>query len=433
MFQQRIRKVLHALHAFGAIEAVEDILLLFYLDENHPRKMRLLQQLLESPLAGDRNRLDQLAEDVGETIGLDVSQNLRHLTPTAVEHIISIWKTPLGTGNVFFLSTAALVDWVFDVIARERAYAGNTVTPVELIQLMIAPKRSDEVPHSLFDPSCGSGGLLLAAANLHTPTLSKVVGRSDALDDHRLASLARLVLGTQGVLLRDYSHGGQPEPEEKFDMIVSNPPFGQKTTWTHFEAKTSPRSRRMEVAYLQQVLHQMSATGQAAIIVPMSVLTGMRGEEREVREQMISKNLLEAVVLLPKRIFYGTGVQTAILYLNKVRETENILFIDLSKDGVKTKARTVLPDDLIEWSVLTMTAFLQVPDESRLTDHRLSVVSPDELEAVEYSFHQLLAKKVVASTQIERRSSSELYAESNEVVGRLQAIQVRIAQAIGES
>jgi type I restriction enzyme M protein len=154
----------------------------------------------------------------------------------------------------------------------------------------------------------------------------------------------------------------------KFDIVVANPPFsldkwGQEEAsgdrFRRFHRGIPPKSRG-DYAFISHMVEiALYGKGKVAVIVPHGVLF-RGGSEGKIRKALIEENLLEAVIGLPANLFYGTGIPTAILLFNKAKETDDVLFIDASREYEDGTNQNVLRSQDIEKIAATFKAFQSV-------------------------------------------------------------------------
>jgi len=206
---------------------------------------------------------------------------------------------------------------------------------------------------SVYDPTCGSGSLLLRVKKEVTH-----VGDFYGQEMNRTTyNLARMNMILHGVHYRNFDLKQEdtltkPQHSElKFEAVVANPPFSAK--WSsdkQFESddrfaqygKLAPASKA-DYAFITHMIHHLDDNGTMAVVLPHGVL--FRGAaEGHIRQYLIAqRNYLDAVIGLPANIFYGTSIPTCILVFKKCRENpDNILFIDASKHFDKVKNQNVL-------------------------------------------------------------------------------------------
>jgi len=217
---------------------------------------------------------------------------------------------------------------------------------------------------SVYDPTCGSGSLLLRVAKE-----VEDVGDFRGQEMNRTTyNLARMNMILHGVHYRNFDLRQEDTLEHpqhldhRFEAVVANPPFSAK--WSanpillsddRFSqyGKLAPSSKA-DFAFVQHMLYQLDENGTMAVVLPHGVL--FRGAaEGAIRRYLIEEqNWLDAVIGLPANIFYGTGIPTCILVFKKCREHPNdILFIDASAHFEKQKNQNFLRPTDIEKIVYT--------------------------------------------------------------------------------
>lgn len=240
--------------------------------------------------------------------------------------------------------------------------AGQFFTPREVVELIVEvlEPRSYE---SVYDPTCGSGGMLIASANLRKArggrgyTLS-LYGQEAVTDT---AGVARMNLFmhnlTQfkvevGDTLRDPRFKKPDGSVAHFDVILANPPYSLKwKPWSNDPRAVggvAPQSSA-DWAFVQHMIASMDPKkGRAGVVLPHGVLF-RGGQEAAIRQRVLDDELLEAIIGLPPNLFYSTPIPTAILVFRapgtKAPERQDgVLFIDASKRFTKAKNRNILTD-----------------------------------------------------------------------------------------
>jgi len=238
--------------------------------------------------------------------------------------------------------------------------AGEFYTPQQvssiLAQLVTVGK--DKLK-SVYDPTCGSGSLLLRVAK-EVKTVNAFYGQEMNPTTYNLCRM-NMIMHDVHYKRFDIKNEDTLERPQHYDMrfeaIVANPPFS--ANWSasplfmndeRFSAygKLAPSSKA-DFAFVQHMVHQLDENGTMAIVLPHGVLF-RGGAEGHIREYLIKeKNYLDAVIGLPANIFYGTSIPTCILVLKKKRiDTQNILFIDASQHYEKVKNQNVLRTEDID-------------------------------------------------------------------------------------
>ena len=262
--------------------------------------------------------------------------------------------------------------------------AGSFFTPQQVSEVMaqiVNPQEKDRV----YDPTCGSGSLLIRAAK--KGGLDKVSIYGQEVNNSAI-SMARMNMFIHdikdahiawGDTLANPQHLDSDGNLMKFDCIVANMPFS-KDKWAEgfnsggevsvdeeesnkstkkgkkkeFKMESSldrhhrfdlgvPPASKGDWAFLLHMIASMSGNGRVAAVAPHGVL--FRGaSEGRIRQSIIDKNLIDAVIGLPENLFYGTSIPACIVVFKRGRTTTDILFIDASKDFKKEKAKNKLRD-----------------------------------------------------------------------------------------
>jgi type I restriction enzyme M protein len=243
--------------------------------------------------------------------------------------------------------------------------AGEFYTPqqVSMILAKIVSTGKSKLK-SVYDPTCGSGSLLLRVAK----EVDDVAGFYGQESNPTTYNLCRMNMIMHDVHYRKFDIKNEDtlehpqHVEDRFEAVVANPPFSAKWSASplfmsddRFAAygKLAPGSKA-DFAFVQHMVHQLTDDGTMACVLPHGVLF-RGGAEGHIRKVLIEeKNYLDAVIGLPANIFYGTSIPTCILVLKKGREHKNnILFIDASQHFEKVKTQNMLRPDDIEKIVTT--------------------------------------------------------------------------------
>lgn len=237
---------------------------------------------------------------------------------------------------------------------------GQFYTPAEVSRTMAQLLCMNEFASkstTIYDPTCGSGSLLLRAMNETQRGQASLRGQEK---DNTTASLAILNMLLHGVddaeIQGNYDTLTQPQfvqagTLETFDICVANPPFSQPMTgaaddmYHRWKVEAVPPAKNADYAFLLHLIASMkSDTGRGACILPHGVL--FRGNvEGDIRKQVIDSGVIEGIVGLPSNVFYGTGIPACIILLNNKnrRDRKGIFFIDAKdgyvKDGNKNRLR----------------------------------------------------------------------------------------------
>jgi len=229
---------------------------------------------------------------------------------------------------------------------------------------------------SVYDPTCGSGSLLLRVAK-EVREVGDFFGQEMNRTTYNLARMNMILHGVhyrnfdlrQDDTLENPMHDGMT-----FEAIVANPPFS-----AHWSAKDLFKSddrfadygrlapkTKADYAFVMHMLHHLDDKGAMAVVLPHGALF-RGGAEGVIREYIIrEKNWLDAVIGLPANIFYGTGIPTCIMVFKKCRETEEVLFVDASTEFVRGKNQNWLDEPNIDRIVNGFRDRVETPRFSHL-------------------------------------------------------------------
>ncbi|MFG1267281.1 class I SAM-dependent DNA methyltransferase [Xanthobacter sp. DSM 14520] len=264
---------------------------------------------------------------------------------------------------------------------------GQFYTPTEVSRIIakvigISPKNT-VAGTTAYDPTCGSGSLLLKVA----AEAGKRITLEGQEKDVTTAGLARM-----NMILHDFPTArivaGNTLANPKFldgerlrtyDYVVANPPFSDKAWSNGIDTGRDPHARfswgapprkQGDYAYLLHIIRSMKSSGKAACILPHGVL--FRGNaEAEIREALIKSGYLKGVIGLPPNLFYGTGIPACIVVLDKENAAarRGIFMIDASKGFRKDGAKNRLREQDIHRIVDTFTRAADVPGYARMVPH----------------------------------------------------------------
>lgn len=244
--------------------------------------------------------------------------------------------------------------------------AGEFYTP-KVMSRLLAQLAAPQKGHTIFDPSCGSGSLLLEAAKVTGGKDFALFGQEVNGATWALARMNMFLHAQDSAVIKWCDTLNSPELVEgnrlmQFDRVVANPPFSLDK-WGHEEAKSDafgryargvPPKSVADYAFVSHIVASLKPkTGRAAVIVPHGVL--FRGAaEGKIRQALLEENLIDAVIGLPEGMFTSTGIPVAILVIDRSREKgganegrKDVMFIDASRDFVEGKKQNTLSDEHI--------------------------------------------------------------------------------------
>lgn len=285
---------------------------------------------------------------------------------------------------------------------------GEFYTPSELSELLarlVKPQENDRI----YDPTCGSGSLLIKVANQVPSGKVAIYGQERNGATHSLALMNMYLHGIDDAKIEWGDTLANPLHLDdgklmKFQAIVANPPFsldkwamgfageGANDKKFKMEASLDPHRRfewgvspssKGDYAFVQHMLYSLAENGRMATILPHGVL--FRGaSEGKIRQQIIEMNLLDAVIGLPENLFFGTNIPACIMVFKNDRKHKDILFIDASGVGLfeKGKNQNILREQDIE-------KIIEVYEKWEEIDKYSYVASLDEVKGNEYNLNIL--------------------------------------------
>lgn len=271
---------------------------------------------------------------------------------------------------------------------------GQFYTPAEVSRIMakvIEINKSKSQEETIYDPTCGSGSLLLKAAD-QAPYGITIYGQEYDKDTRALAVMNMWLHGNPDADIRHGNTLSNPDFKdditgelETFDFVVANPKFSDKS-WTNglnpehdiykrFDGydKTYPPKKNGDYAYFLHIIKSMKSTAKAAIILPLGVL--FRGNaEAEIRKKIIERGYIKGIIGLPPNLFYGTGIAASIIVLDKEKaekekdlpeDKKGIFMIDASKGYMKDGPKNRLREQDIHKIVDVFNSKKEIPKFSR--------------------------------------------------------------------
>ena len=239
--------------------------------------------------------------------------------------------------------------------------AGEFYTPQEVSKILAKIVTTGKQKlKSVYDPTCGSGSLLLRVAR-EVKDVAMFYGQEMNRTTYNLARMNMILHDVHyrqfDIKQEDTLEHPQHIDDLPFEAIVANPPFSANwsanpifTSDDRFSqyGKLAPASKA-DFAFVQHMIYHLAENGTMAIVLPHGALF-RGGAEQHIRKFLIeNKNYLDTVIGLPANIFYGTSIPTCILVFKKCRENpEDVLFIDASNDYEKVKTQNVLRDEHID-------------------------------------------------------------------------------------
>ncbi|GHQ11240.1 type I restriction-modification system subunit M [Helicobacter pylori] len=293
---------------------------------------------------------------------------------------------------------------------------GQFYTPSEvslLLSLLLGIDENTKQDKSIYDPTCGSGSLLLKASSLAGKNGLTIYGQEKDISTTALCKMNMILHNSSDA---DIAKGGSSTLSnpffikngmlQTFDYVVANPPFSLKN-WTdglsidpkskqvindrfnRFEDGTPPE-KNGDFAFLLHIIKSLKDTGKGAVILPHGVL--FRGNaEGAIRKNLLTKGYIKSVIGLAPNLFYGTSIPACVIVLDKenARARKGVFMIDASKDFKKDGNKNRLREQDVQKMIDTFNALKEIPYYSKM-------VSLEEISANGYNLniaHYIAAKQ----------------------------------------
>jgi len=267
---------------------------------------------------------------------------------------------------------------------------GEFYTPKEVVQLVVGLIKP-QAGNSIYDPTCGSGGMLIESAHYikaHGGTVGKHInaslyGQEKNLSTWAIAMINMIVHGFKDSDIRKGDTLSSPKHEEggelmTFDRVVANPPFSLKKWWSpveidikvdektgkeiapKYKTEVSDEYGRFkygipprgygDLAFVQHMISVLKYDGRMGVVLPHGILF-RGGEEGKIRQGLLEHDIIEAIVGLPEKLFYNTGIPASIIVVNKSKADNlkgKVVFIDASSEYKEGKNQNTLTDENIQ-------------------------------------------------------------------------------------
>ncbi len=319
----------------------------------------------EGKLGSGKEMQDRLSQLVAIFDGLDFRANRAEgddLLGDAYEYLMRHFATESGKSKGQFYTPAEVSRIMAQVIGIERA--GELREP------------------TVYDPTCGSGSLLIKAADEARTSKLAIYGQEMDVATWALARMNMILHGHPTAELWRGNTLSAPNFKNKngslrtFDFAVANPPFSTKA-WSsgldpaHDEFKRFeygiPPAKNGDYAFLLHLVASLKSTGKGAIILPHGVL--FRGnKEADIRRNLVQRGLIKGIIGLPANLFYGTGIPACIVVIDKeqAHARTGIFMVDASKAFLKDGNKNRLRSQDIHKIVDVFTRQIELPRYSRM-------------------------------------------------------------------
>lgn len=330
--------------------------------------------------------------------------------------------------------------------------AGEFYTPQQVSKILAKIVTADKTDlKNVYDPTCGSGSLLLRIGN--EANVRHYYGQELNSTTYNLARMNMLLheVSFQNFDIELGDTLEHPHFEDmRFEAVVANPPYS--ANWSadakflddeRFSSygKLAPKSKA-DFAFVQHMIYHLDDNGTMAVVLPHGVL--FRGAaEGVIRQYLIEeKNYLDAVIGLPANVFYGTSIPTCILVFKKCRQDDNtVLFIDASNEFEKAKNQNNLTDENVEKIVATYKnreaidkySYVATLNEIKENDYNLNI--PRYVDTFEEEEQISLDEVATAIQQTQKeiiQAEKELFALFGELHGTTEEAERELQNALAK-
>lgn len=371
----------------------------------------------------ERNeKLVKLLNAIGELNFGDYEENKIDLFGDAYEFLMTMYASSAGkSGGEFF-------------------------TPQEVGELLAKIVIMDKTSvNKVYDPACGSGGLLLKFA--------KILGKENVREGFfgqeinlTTYNLARINMFLHNINYNNFSiergdtliHPAHWN-NEPFDAIVSNPPYG-----IHWAGKKNPilinderfapagvlaPSSKADLAFTMHTLSWLSPKGTAAIVEFPGVLY-RGGAEQKIRQYMIDNNFVDTIIQLPSGLFFGTSIATCIIVLKKNKSDNNILFIDASKECVSNSNKMKNGTNTNKLSDENINNIVGLLKDRKSVENKSYLATYKEIKDNDYNIS--VNSYLKTNTEDKKIDINEVNRKLAEIVPRQQQIREELEEIIKE-
>lgn len=370
-------------------------------DRRHePGNGERIDQALHAIEDANTGKLRDVFQDISfnsNRLGEEAQKNdlLRHLLEDFAKPELNMRPSRIGNLDVIGNAYEFLIKNFASDAGRK---AGEFYTPPEVSELMAEIMDMNEGEEAC-DPTCGSGSLLMKCGRrVAAKTGAKkyaLYGQESIGSTWALAKMNMFLHGEDnhrvewGDTLRNPKLLDGEDRLKHFDVVVANPPFsldkwGQdkaaQDRFGRFRRGLPPRTKGDYAFILHMIETMKPKTGRMAVVVPHGVL--FRGSsEGAIRRKLIEENLLDAVIGLPEKLFYGTGIPAAILIFRKSKTDRDVLFIDAARAFKPGKNQNQLTREHLDKILATYRAgesvakyaYLATPEEIAGNDWNLNI------------------------------------------------------------
>lgn len=400
-----------------------------------------LRRVEESATTNSKNDFQNLFNDINlSSPKLGNTENAKNKVISHVISKLSEIKFDYDDAKIDILGDA-YEHLIANFASEAGKKAGEFYTPQEVSNILakIVTTNKKKLKNA-YDPTCGSGSLLLQVSKL--AEVGVLYGQEAKETTFNLARMNMFLRGKNyhdfdirnddTIMHPQHQYDEQTGMPYKFDAIVANPPFS--LPWESPDSmlsdprfseygKLAPKSK-MDYAFIQHMLYHLADDGVMASVVPHGVLF-RGGAEGTIREYIVkNKNWLDAIIGLPSNIFYGTSIPSCIMVFKKNRKpSDKILFIEASREFERGKNQNKLTEENINKIIDTYANRKEIEKYSKL-------VSLDDIKENEYNLN--ITRYVDTFEDEEVIDIDVINAELKELNKQIAEVEKEIEQMISE-
>jgi type I restriction enzyme M protein len=397
-----------------------------------------LNDIFEKLANANSPKLDRIFDD------LDFA-NKDRFTDETLQRLINHFSQ-YNFGNTY-ISSDLLGDAYEYLIQQFAADAGKKggefYTPREVERVIMGILKPHQKDH-IYDPTVGSGGFLLEAYSyLKQKSGEKIAktlylyGQEQMLDTFAIAKINMFLHGLDSADIRRGDTLANPQflnqqgGLQTFDIVVANPPYSIKD-WEsevfrvnkhgRLDGYDMPPEKNADYAFVLHIIKSMNVNGRAGIVLPHGVLF-RGGAEGRIREQILRNDLIEAVIALPAKLFYGTSIPAAVVILNKNKpesKKNKVLIVDAEKDFLEGKNQNTLRPQDISKVVKAYDGYTNIEKYARVVD--LSEVAENSYSLNVRQYIDSSEQEEVIDVKTVREELAQLEQERLKIDEKLQGI-----------
>ncbi len=336
-------------------------------------------------------------------------------------------------------------EWILKYFAPTKAKEGEVFTPREVIRLMV--EILDPKPQkSVYDPAVGSAGMLIIAYQYVREKYSKekadtlfLYGQEQNGKTLALAKMNAILHGIKNITLLEgdtllYPKFKTQDGIKKFDYVIANPPWNQKNLYDEDTLKKGeywrerfpfgfPTRQSADWVWIQHMLASVKNESKVVVVIDTGAVS-RGGREKAIRQKIVEKDLVEAAILLPEKLFYNTGAPGLIIVFNKNKpeeRKEKILLINASKEFVAGKPQNSLGKDNIKKITDVYRNFKEAENFSKIITFK---------ESAEADYNLSPSRFVSVIEEEKYRPIEEIVKELDEIEKERQKVEEKVSKIL---